>query len=138
MPIEPANAVSVVLPFFVKRFLREKNAVKEEGKDGRTILHHLIEYGNYTLVKEAIDRGADVNALNNLRYSPLHVALAQQEINVDIVSAILDKNPDLLVTNEGMRSPLHYLCRNAKLDKSQYMAILYRLMSPTNQDSCPK
>lgn len=107
-----------------------KNDINDEDANGNTLLHLLIGSDKTNLVDLVLSKGADVNALNKFRYSPLHTALAKGEINIEIVTKLLDKNPDLNIKNEDMRTPLHYLCRNQNLDK--YLSILYTILNKVN------
>ncbi|KAL7721428.1 hypothetical protein QTN25_001844 [Entamoeba marina] len=56
----------------------KKHGVTDQDEDGNTLLHHLIELDYPTMVELLLNKGADVNALNKFRYSPLHTALSQK------------------------------------------------------------
>jgi len=51
-------------------------------KTGETALHFAIKYGNDDIVSLLISMDFDVNALNNNSYSPLHYAIATEQIGV--------------------------------------------------------
>ncbi|EKE41089.1 hypothetical protein ENUP19_0056G0016 [Entamoeba nuttalli] len=105
----------------------KKHGVQDEDKDGNTLLHHLVLLNEPKMVELVLNKGANVNALNKFKYSPLHTALSQNEINIEVVSKLLEHHPDIHIKNETMRTPLHYLCRNTHLEKN--ISILYRLIS---------
>ncbi|ELP85060.1 rap GTPase-activating protein, putative [Entamoeba invadens IP1] len=117
----PKQAESQVVSYI------KKHGVRDEDKNGDTLLHMLIILGYTNLVEMVIAKGADVNALNKFRYSPLHTALSQHEINNDIVTCLLNNKADRYIKNETMRTPLHYLCRNPKLD-DKTISLLYVML----------
>ncbi|KAL7714919.1 Rap GTPase-activating protein [Entamoeba marina] len=108
----------------------KKHGVTDQDEDGNTLLHHLIELDYPTMVELLLNKGADVNALNKFRYSPLHTALSQKKINMDIVQKLFELNAVKNIKNESMRTPIHYLCRNPTLDK--YISLLYQLLADNN------
>ena len=109
----------------VKNYVR-RYGVLEEDKDGNTMLHHLVAFNHTSLVEHVLQNGANINALNKYKYSPLHTAMSMKEINIDIINLLMNYNPDLRIKNENMRTPLHYLCRNSKLEKN--IALLYKII----------
>lgn len=53
----------------------DAQAVSARDANGSTLLHHAIGYGSLDTVKLLLDAGADVNAANRRRSTPLHWAL---------------------------------------------------------------
>jgi ankyrin repeat protein/mono/diheme cytochrome c family protein len=53
----------------------DADAVKARDANGSTLLHHAAGYGSVDTMKRLLDAGADVNAANRRRSTPLHWAL---------------------------------------------------------------
>ncbi|MGH7144309.1 MAG: ankyrin repeat domain-containing protein [Planctomycetota bacterium] len=74
-------------------------------KWGRTPLHRACEFGNLALIKFFLQKGADINALDDNHWSPLYFA-AQSENDADHVAAIqylLDHKADpTLKSKDGL------------------------------------
>ena len=61
---------------------------------------------NADVVKVLIEKGADVNALNNDKSTPLHWA-ASNNSNADVVKVLIEKGADVNALNNDKSTPLH-------------------------------
>ncbi|GBM32333.1 Putative ankyrin repeat protein RF_0381 [Araneus ventricosus] len=101
-------AVSLCPPRFefVKELLDFGAYVKARDHDGNTPIHSAIMAPSQTqsiqldIVKELLARGADVNAVNCQRFTPLTIAIRQDSVNLDLVELLLKRgaNPNQPIT----------------------------------------
>ena len=110
----------------------KKHGTNDYDKDGKTLLHYCVQHNYVEIAEWLISKGANVNAVDKFRYTPLHMALANQDINSKMVNMLLDNGADKRSRNYQHRTPLHYLCRNSSLAK--YMPLFYRLI-PSNESN---
>ncbi|MEM8657033.1 MAG: ankyrin repeat domain-containing protein [Pseudomonadota bacterium] len=72
--------------------------------DGDSVLHTLLYGREYYPAKTLIEAGADVNAVGDLGYTPLHVAVWRD--HPDAVHLLLDAGADPKIRCEEGRTPL--------------------------------
>jgi ankyrin repeat protein len=88
------------------------NAGDAENKD--TPLHHAMSHGNIDIVKELLNIGADVDAVNQDWDTPLHNASANG--HDEVVEVLLDKESgrlaDMKAVNQDWDTPLHNASAN--------------------------
>ncbi|XP_065191801.1 espin-like protein [Sycon ciliatum] len=74
---------------------------QDETHNNWTLLHHCAVCGNDRLANILIGRGADVNAQNSLRWTPLHWAVFNNNINV--VKVMLSHDSDGVTLDTTLR-----------------------------------
>ncbi len=81
-------------------------------RDGVSVLHLACADGKVSLVKNLVAKGADVNALDNQGWTPLHAACSANRL--ECAEVLLDHKDTLVMqgTREGT-VPLHYLAGQA-------------------------
>ena len=72
--------------------------------DGNTALMYAIKGGNIETIKYLIERGAEINYINNLEISPLHLAVRKNRF--DIVSALVDFGALLNIRGKFGETPI--------------------------------
>lgn len=97
----------------VKSFLESEprlaNASDEsEYGEGWTPLHYAAYQGNEALVQLLLDKGAHVNATNNLGFSPLFYA--SQREHLSIVSLLLENNADPTIVGYHEETDKIFMC----------------------------
>ncbi|XP_065179849.1 ankyrin-1-like isoform X2 [Sycon ciliatum] len=73
---------------------------EDKTKDNSTLLHHCAATGKARLAKLLIERGACLNAQTIPRYTPLHLAVLWNKINV--VKVILSHDSDGVTLNTAL------------------------------------
>jgi hypothetical protein len=66
------------------------------GRDswGRTVLHHAVEQGKLEMIKVLVFLGADVNARDVQKYTPLHYILTEKAIR-NIAGITMKRHPEI-------------------------------------------
>ena len=83
MPIKSCDAMSITLRFIVMHPLTDM--LEDEIIDSwmeREALHFAASEGDLSKVKELIDQGHDLNAFDDLSWTPLHHAVREEKYNV--------------------------------------------------------
>jgi ankyrin repeat protein len=94
----------------VEFFLRagaNVNTTDNRNRLGNTLLHLAAQNNpNVEVLEYLLDRGANINAMNNARNTPLHLA-ARSNPNVEVVRSLVnsDREADLNVRNLDGRTP---------------------------------
>ena len=66
--------------------------------------------GDEEALKQALESGADVNAVDELKNTALHYAAKQADLNV--MHFLIENGADLNATNEKLATPLHLTEKN--------------------------
>jgi len=67
-------------------------------QDEQTAVHLSSRLGDYKTVRLLVQHGADVNALMRDRYTPLHIAVKHEQLNV--ISELLSHAANIDVTSQ--------------------------------------
>ncbi len=94
------------------RILLERGArVDEPGASENTPLHEAALNGDAALIRELINRGADVNALNDINSTPLLLDTMYDDVSEDdcyaVAEILLDHGADPTIANDEGNTPLH-------------------------------
>ena len=109
MPLHMATSMEIV-----KLLLDNGARVNNASKCGYSPLHSACGRDNLGIVKEMLDRGADLNAGTAVsRATPLHRACANG--NLDIVKELLDRGADPDVIAVKRWKPIHEACSNGHI-----------------------
>ncbi len=81
----------------------DKALINAADAAGNTPLHHAAGYGNPKVFKLLVDNGADVNAKNRRKSTPLHWAIRDEAK----VRLLLDKAADINARQNDGRTPLY-------------------------------
>ena len=76
------------------------------GMDEKTPLHYACENGNMQLVEALVDRGADVNARDEIQSTPLHEASFNG--HTDVALYLVGLGADVNARTTSQSTPLHY------------------------------
>jgi len=83
---------------------RGGNINERDPKTGKTPLHVAVDNKQTELVKSLIEKGADVNATDNEKYTPL--TLAVQSNNKDVVNILIERDADVDARDSSGYTPL--------------------------------
>jgi ankyrin repeat protein len=70
-------------------------------RSNRTPLHFASDCGNFEIAQLLLQKGADVNAISKNGSSPLHLAIEESNLHVDIVKLLLEKGADVNARKSG-------------------------------------
>lgn len=109
------------------------------------LLHYLImEYNNslidkpkiLELIKFYVEKGADINLINQQRCTPLYMAVAQGNLknngNLELIKTLLNLKADVNIVNEDGNTPLHKAILKYKTEKGYTEVIKLLTQSGTN------
>ncbi len=82
------------------------NIVNCRGEFGWSALHRSVMFGHHAVVRLLIESGADVNALDDSLFTPLHDAAANRESGFVMAILLLKLGANLETKNKLGRSPL--------------------------------
>ena len=103
----------------VRNMLLQTNnsIINEAGGDlNVTALHLAASEGHFNLTSFLLDNGADVNAVNKLRFSPLMMAVANNG-TVRIIETLLERGADWYIfSSDKGRNALFLAALNGKAD----------------------
>ncbi|MCF6768524.1 ankyrin repeat domain-containing protein [Thiotrichales bacterium 19S11-10] len=99
-----------------------------------TALHHAVKHSNFQMAEILLDKGADINVLNENFGTPLHFAVSQN--NQEMVQFLLKKGADInIVNNEGL-TPLQFATKNKQTDSIRSLihhgGARYKLTNPSH------
>jgi ankyrin repeat protein len=77
------------------------------------------ENGTIEDVKSLVENGADVNAKNVLKMTPLHFACKNG--NLETVKFLFDNGADVNAKNVLKMTPLHFACKNGNLETVKFL-----------------
>ncbi|WP_299154226.1 ankyrin repeat domain-containing protein [uncultured Tateyamaria sp.] len=83
---------------------QEKVTIESREADGDGVLHNLLYGKERYPVLALIEAGADVNAIGNLGYAPLHVSAFRDD--AEMIQLLLDAGADPRVRCEIGKTPL--------------------------------
>ncbi|MHC9538073.1 MAG: ankyrin repeat domain-containing protein [Vulcanimicrobiota bacterium] len=89
-------------------------AVEERDAGGMTALHYAAQNGNFLAVNLLVSNGADVNALNMSRATPLHCTVIRSSEHgadnnyLEIVNTLLDRKAKINAGDDRSFTALHY------------------------------
>jgi len=118
-------------------------------QDEQTAVHLSSRLGDYKTVRLLVQHGADVNALMRDRYTPLHIAVKHEQLNV--ISELLSHAANIDVTSQVTHYVQHSSLRQlqpAVLTKSLQpwpsfhlkiicWATVCKTVRPVLSDRCP-
>ncbi|KAI7976495.1 hypothetical protein EIK77_003310 [Talaromyces pinophilus] len=70
-----------------------------------TPLHHAVRHEDYTIIKELLSKGEDINVRDTSGITVLHIALDQR--NLGLLTTLLPFGPDLNLKQPNGMAPLH-------------------------------
>ncbi len=79
--------------------------INDKKREGMTFLHVAVRRGKVDLVKELLDKGADINAQNAEGNTPLHLAVVQGDM--EIAKLLLQKGAKYDQKNKKGMTPLY-------------------------------
>jgi ankyrin repeat protein len=85
---------------------KEINLTNDD-EEKRTALHLACDLGFTKLVKKIIAKGADVNLIDGYKLSPLMTVCSLEDVNIELIKALLEKEPDLYHVTGKKNSALH-------------------------------
>ena len=88
-------------------------------KYGDTALHYAVSRTNSRGAVILLEQGADVNAINNQKLSPLHMAAKNGDLH--ILEVLLSYNADLSLRDEDGSSPLHIAAKEGQVKNSEFL-----------------
>ncbi|TNF70057.1 MAG: ankyrin repeat domain-containing protein [Gammaproteobacteria bacterium] len=99
-----------------------------------TALHHAVRCGNLEMAEILLNKGADINVLNEHFGTPLHFAVSQN--NQEMVKFLLKKGADInIVNNEGL-TPVQFATKNKQTDSIRSLihhgGASYKLTNPNH------
>lgn len=104
---------------------------QDPNASGRTLLHHACSSGDLDTVNLCLNGGADLNAQDELGFTPLLVAVSAGKI--DVVRALVGGGADVTKGNNKDATPLHYAASKGWVQ----VRISFGLLSLFQHVSCP-
>lgn len=115
--------ILLALIFILRRTVRKYEISKErinvKHLAGWTLLHAAAVKGDTDLIRELIDKGANVNAQNDDKRTPLRMAIMNG--HVDAVKLLLDKGADLNTQDKDGNTPLHQAVMEHNLEIFKFL-----------------
>lgn len=109
--------------------------VKDDGEAGNSLLHVAVKSGKREMVQFLMNKGLDINVVNNFNESVLHVACGKLK-DFDMVQFLISKGADVRILNSMGDSAVDVAKRSGFLDAVLYFqqkgAIRARPMSARN------
>lgn len=97
----------------IKSLFENSHILSPRNKDFETPLHLALHKGHVSIAKFLIEKGADVNAVANLKLTPLHLAVEKSYL--EIVRLLIEKGADVNVYNYKSETPLHLAVEGKRL-----------------------
>ena len=88
-------------------------------KYGDTALHYAVSRTNSRGAVILLEQGANVNALNNQKLSPLHMAAKNGDLH--ILEVLLSYKADLSLRDEDGSSPLHIAAKEGQVKHAEFL-----------------
>ena len=110
--------------------IQQIDVAARNGK-GQTPLHVVIDRGNYELAVTLIEKGADVNAIDNKRQTPFHMAgtiiLEEDQVrwldSIPMFSLLIERGANINAQDNNGNTPLHHA---AKIDMFEDVEFLIK------------
>lgn len=112
---------------FEQMFRTEKFDFNYRGDKGGNILHYAVMSENLDRVKALVEKGADVNATDNLGQMPLHQAIERvfdsddKSDNMEIVKYLVEHGADVNAKNSVGDTVLHRASAWGNLELTKYL-----------------
>lgn len=94
-------------------------AINKKDETGATALHEAAYRGYADIAKFLLDKGADINVINNPGLTPLHYAAMNyfsRYSNLDIVVMLIEKGADVNAKGNGGDRPIHTPALNCNFE----------------------
>lgn len=91
--------------------------IKSKDEDGNTLLHKAAINQSVRVIEYLVQKGANINAKNNIQWTPLHCAVAWNK-NTDVLQYLVSKGADPLSVSSTGLTPL----QGAKQSKNHEVA----------------
>ncbi|MFC1793591.1 ankyrin repeat domain-containing protein [Planctomycetota bacterium] len=91
----------------------------DSGSSVRTPLHEAAIAGHKDVAEILLSRGAQPDALDNLRYTPLHCAA--EHGHKDMASLLINKGADVNAKTLEDWTPLHLVCQQGKREVAKFL-----------------
>jgi ankyrin repeat protein len=105
----------------VKVLLAAKANANAQDKFGNRAIHLAAGHGNAAMVRELIGKGADPNAANTDKWTPLHFATAQAEDHIDAVKALVEGGASVDPRHKEGNTPLTHAALHNHLGQVVYL-----------------
>jgi hypothetical protein len=110
----------------LKAILQHNKDISNNANDsGQTPLHLASRNQHLDAVKELVLRGANVNALDQRRRSPLHAAMSLEMFmgseNFEVVRFLVDHGADLTLHDDEGFTPVHYASKGGRVQVMQWL-----------------
>ncbi|HEV2614524.1 MAG TPA: ankyrin repeat domain-containing protein [Gammaproteobacteria bacterium] len=93
------------------------NAVDDQFSN--TPLHLAVMRGENDLALRLIAAGADVNALNVIKFNPVHFAVRSKSPSVELIAALIKAGADPNAVDKDGNTPLHSACASGKSEMAE-------------------
>jgi ankyrin repeat protein len=128
MAIADSEKISDELSIKIIRLVRNINHI--DNITHQTILHRLVEKNKIGLIKKILDDGFDVNSLNILGETALHIAAKLG--NKEIFELLLERGADPLIKDNSGNNSYHYALYHDNFDR---LGISTENLFPFNQQN---
>ena len=93
----------------------KKYMINSKTNEGKTPLHIACEYGNYNSIEYLLTKGADINACDNLNYTPLHYYCLPCKADKNshstyILRLLIQHGANVYARTLQRESALHFAC----------------------------
>jgi ankyrin repeat protein len=93
----------------------------QRNSNADTLLHNAVRYGKVDLVKLLLSEGADVNAANKFKDTPLFVAMSEFESTPELMDLLIDADASLEYRGRMGYAPLDYAVEENNLALARYL-----------------
>lgn len=93
------------------RFLVSESKVAKTDDDGNAALHLIAEYGRFEDVEELLESGTNVNIENIFGDTPLHSAVLNNIINLNVIIELVELRADIHSINNQVHTPINLILK---------------------------
>lgn len=86
----------------------EIDIINSKDGDGRTVLHEIAAIGTPQAVIELVKRGANLNAEDNEKRTPLHYAVSKKAKQIAVVEQLITSGANVNTADNKDRTVVHY------------------------------